>query len=276
MSVLGLRQARWKRLRPNTCPFWNGESGASIPYRSLEFPAHGATSHVAIELNASGVCESVSTGCTAGLDALYWGYIQLCLRRASAMVVGSAEALLTPFAFGLVCASGVLSKRNDVPQETPRPFELHRDGIVLSEGAGAVVLEELVAGRGTQTPQYTPKSWALRPPATALNWYAAMPAAATWYGRSEIALYHSQLPKDRLDYINAHGVGLRDYDVAETNAIKTVFGKQAYHIPVSSIKSMIGQPFAAGGSLQIVAACLTLQHGIIPPTINYDDARPRL
>ena len=254
-------------------PFLERGVRALHPLSFVEFPAHGATSHVAIELNASGVCESVSTGCTAGLDALYWGYVQLCLRRASAMVVGSVEALLTPFAFGLVCASGVLSKRNNVPQETPRPFELHRDGIVLSEGAGAVVLEELSQAEERNATIY----------AEVLGFATARDGAelvccdasgGDMVRAIEGALYHSQLPKDRLDYISAHGVGLRDYDVAETNAIKTVFGKQAYHTPVSSIKSMIGQPFAAGGSLQIVAACLTLRHGIIPPTINYATPDP--
>jgi 3-oxoacyl-[acyl-carrier-protein] synthase II len=254
-------------------PFLERGVRALHPLSFVEFPAHGATSHVAIELNASGVCESVSTGCTAGLDALYWGYVQLCLGRASAMVVGSVEALISPFAFGLVCASGVLSKRNDIPQETPRPFELHRDGIVLSEGAGAVVLENLSQAEERDATIY----------AEVLGFATARDGAelvccdasgGDMVRAIEGALYQSQLPKDRLDYISAHGVGLRDYDVAETNAIKTVFGKQAYHIPVSSIKSMIGQPFAAGGSLQIVAACLTLRHGIIPPTINYATPDP--
>ncbi len=86
----------------------------------------------------------------------------------------------------------------------------------------------------------------------------------------ETALHHSGLSKRRIDYISAHGTGLRDYDTAETHAIKSVFGPQAYNIPASSIKSMIGQPFAAAASLQMVAACLTLQHGVIPPTINLD------
>ena len=90
----------------------------------------------------------------------------------------------------------------------------------------------------------------------------------------EIALYQAHLPSSQIDYINAHGVGLRDYDAAETAAIKMTFGEHAYDMPVSSIKSMIGQPFSAGSSLQIVASCLTLQHGRIPPTINYDTPDP--
>lgn len=90
----------------------------------------------------------------------------------------------------------------------------------------------------------------------------------------ESALYEAGISKVQIDYINAHGNGVREYDLAETNAIKTVFGQRAYSIPASSIKSMIGQPFSAGGSLQVVASCLTLQHNMIPPTINYDHLDP--
>jgi len=90
----------------------------------------------------------------------------------------------------------------------------------------------------------------------------------------EAALYQSRLPKRRIDYISPHGISVPDRDLAETNAFKAVFGDQAYNIPVSSIKSIIGHPFAAASSLQVVASCLTLQHGIIPPTINYETPDP--
>jgi len=243
------------------------------PLTVAQFPSQGVSSQVAIELELEGVCGSLATGCTAGLDALHWGYTQICLGRASAMVVGGAEALLSPFAFGAVCAAGVLSRRNDAPEKASRPFELHRDGLVLSEGAGAVILEALEHAEERSAPIYAE----VLGYATARNGEDMVRcdlSGADMARVMEIALYQSQLPKSHIDYINAHGVGLRDYDAAETAAIKTVFGEQAYHIPVSSIKSMIGQPFAAGGSLQMVASCLTLQHGRIPPTINYDSPDP--
>jgi 3-oxoacyl-[acyl-carrier-protein] synthase II len=243
------------------------------PLAHAEFLPHSVSSHVAMELGASGVCGSVSTGCTAALDALYWGYLQICSGRATAMVVGGAEALLSPFAFGAVCAAGVLSKRNEAPQEASRPFELHRDGLVLSEGAGAVVLEPLEQAEERNARIY----------AEALG-YATVRDGRELIGCDlsgagmvrviETALYQSRLPKHRIDYINAHGVGLRDYDTAETNAIKAVFADHAYNMPVSSVKSMIGQPFAAGGALQVVASCMTLQERIIPPTINYGAPDP--
>jgi 3-oxoacyl-[acyl-carrier-protein] synthase II len=243
------------------------------PLSFVEFPPHSASSHIAIALGVSGVCGSISTGCTVGLDALHWSCLQLCRGSATAMVVGSAEALLSPFAFGAVCASGVLSKRNEAPQEASRPFELHRDGLVLSEGTGAVVLEALAQAEERNARIY----------AEVLGYATARDGAefvncdlsgADMARVIETAIYQAGLLKHRIDYINAHGIGLRDYDTAETNAVKAVFGSQAYHIPVSSIKSMIGQPFAAGSSLQIVASCLTLQHGVVPPTINYDTPDP--
>jgi 3-oxoacyl-[acyl-carrier-protein] synthase II len=243
------------------------------PLAHAEFPPHSVSSHVAMELGASGVCGSVSTGCTAGLDTLYWGYLQIGLGRATVMVVGGAEALLSPFAFGAVCAAGVLSKRNEAPEEASRPFELHRDGLVLSEGAGAVVLEPLEQAEERNARIYAE----VLGYATVRDGKELIRCDLSGAGMArviETALYQSRLPKHRIDYINAHGVGLRDYDLAETNAIKAVFPDHAYNMPVSSVKSMIGQPFAAGGALQVVASCMTLQQGIIPPTINYGAPDP--
>lgn len=243
------------------------------PSVMFELSPHGVSSHVAIELGAGGVCGSMATGCTAGMDALHWGYLQLCSGRATAMVVGGAEALLSPFAFGAVCASGVLSKRNDAPQEASRPFELHRDGMVLSEGAGALVLETL-----TQALERKARIYAEVLGGTTTRdgpeLFRCDLSGSDMARALEIALYQSGVPKSRIDYINAHALGLREYDMAETNAIKAVFGSQAYHIPVSSLKSIIGHPFAAASALQVVASCLTLQHGVIPPTINYDTPDP--
>jgi 3-oxoacyl-[acyl-carrier-protein] synthase II len=254
-------------------PFLERGVRAIHPLSVVEFAPYGASSHVAIELGTSGVCGSVSTGCTAGLDALHWGYMQICLRRATVMVVGCAEALLSPFAFGTICAAGVLSKRNEAPQEASRPFDLHRDGLVLSEGAGAIVLEELEHAQERNARIYAE----VLGYATARDGEDLVRCDLSGSGTARViatALYHTTVPTYRIDYINAHGVGLRDYDTAETNAIKAVFEDQAYHIPVSSIKSMIGQPFAAGSSLQVVASCLTLQHGVIPPTINCNTPDP--
>jgi 3-oxoacyl-[acyl-carrier-protein] synthase II len=243
------------------------------PSVMFELSPHGVSSHVAIELGACGVCGSVATGCTAGLDALNWGYLQLSSGHATAMIVGGAEALLSPFAFGSVCASGVLSKRNDAPQEASRPFELHRDGMVLSEGAGAVVLETMSHALERDAHIYGEVLGCITT-REGPDLFRCDLSGSDMARVMEIALYQAKMPKSCIDYINAHGLGLREYDLAETNAIKAVFGDQAYHIPISSLKSIIGHPFAAASALQVVASCLTLQCGIIAPTINYDTPDP--
>jgi 3-oxoacyl-[acyl-carrier-protein] synthase II len=243
------------------------------PSLMFEFSPHGVSTHVAIELGVGGVCGSVSTGCTAGLDAIQWGYLQLYSGHATAMVVGGAEAFLSPFAFGSVCRSGVLSKRNNAPQEASRPFELHRDGMVLSEGSGAIVLETLTQALERNAHIYA-EVLGFATARDGPELFRCNLSGSDMAHVMEAALYQSRVPKSCIDYINAHGLGLREYDTAETNAIKAAFGGQAYHIPISSLKSVIGHPFAAASALQVVASCLTMQHGIIPPTINYDTPDP--
>jgi 3-oxoacyl-[acyl-carrier-protein] synthase II len=244
------------------------------PFTLIELASHGGSSHVSIALGAGGVCGTLSSGCTTGLDVIQWGYQQVANGRAEAMIVGSAEALISPFIFGLVCAVRVLSKRNQEPERAVRPFELDRDGIVLAEGAGALVLERLdrAQDRGAQI------YGEIRGFASAREGDEIVKCESDGKGIARVmqsALANAGMQEPEIDYVSAHGVGLPDYDGAETNAIKEVFGRHAYNMPVSSVKSMIGQPFAASGALQAVAACLSLRHGMVPPTINYDTPDPQ-
>lgn len=244
------------------------------PTTLVDMSPHGVSSQVAIALGTQGVCGTLSSGCTTSLDAVQWGYQQICAGRARLVVVGGAEAVLTPFTFGTVCAVGVLSKRNGEPQKASRPFDLHRDGMVLSEGAGAIVLEAWEHARDRGAPIYAELLAAV----SMRSGHELVRCDISGAGMAQVmeaSLIQSDLPKHGIDYISAHGSALRDYDEAETNAIKAVFGECVHNIPVSSIKSMIGQPFAAAGALQVVASCLTLQHDIIPPTINYITPDPR-
>jgi 3-oxoacyl-[acyl-carrier-protein] synthase II len=244
------------------------------PFTLIELASHGGSSHVSIALGAGGVCGTLSSGCTTGLDVIQWGYQQVADGRAEAMIVGSAEALISPFIFGLVCAVRVLSKRNQEPERAVRPFELNRDGIVLAEGAGALVLERLdrAQDRGAQI------YGEVRGFASAREGDEIVKCESEGKGIGRVmqsALANAEMLESEIDYVSAHGVGLPDYDIAETNAIKEVFGRHAYNMPVSSVKSMIGQPFAASGALQAVAACLSLRHRMVPPTINYDTPDPQ-
>jgi 3-oxoacyl-[acyl-carrier-protein] synthase II len=244
------------------------------PLTLVELASHGGSSHVSIALGAGGVCGTLSSGCTTGLDVIQWGYQQVIAGRAEAMIVGSAEALISPFIFGLVCAVRVLSKRNQEPERAVRPFERDRDGIVLAEGAGALVLERLHRAQERGAQIYAE----IRGFASAREGDEIVKCESGGEGIARVmrgALANAEMLESEIDYISAHGVGLPDYDIAETNAIKEVFGRHAYNMPVSSVKSMIGQPFAASGALQSVAACLSLRYGMVPPTINYDTPDPQ-
>jgi 3-oxoacyl-[acyl-carrier-protein] synthase II len=244
------------------------------PFTHIELAAHGSSSHVSIALGAGGICGTLSSGCTTGLDVIQWGYHQVASGRAAAMIVGSAEALISPFIFGLVCAVRVLSKRNNEPERAVRPFDLDRDGIVLSEGAGALVLERLDRAQDRGAELYAE----IRGFASAREGEVIVKGNDDGKGIARVmqsALANAEMLETDIDYISAHGVGLPDYDLAETEAIKEVFGHHAYNMPVSSIKSMIGQPFAASGALQAVASCLSLRYGQVPPTINYYHPDPQ-
>ena len=243
------------------------------PDTLFELSTHAISSHVAISLGVHGICGTLSMGCTVGLDVAQWSYQQICARRAAMMVVGSAEALLTPFMFSVTCALGVLSRRNHEPQRASRPFDRDRDGLVLGEGAGAFILEDLDHARERGATIYG-ELLGIGEGRTGKSEIECDESGADMATVMRLALYQANRQNTDIDYVCAHGNGLRNYDIAETRALKTVLGQHAYRIPVSSIKSMIGQPFSAGGSLQIVASCLSLTHNLAPPTINYETPDP--
>lgn len=269
----GTSQGKAETYESDHLPFMARGVRAIHPLTVVEIAAHGISSHVAIALGAKGVCGTLASGCTSGLDVIQWGYQQICTGRATLALVGGAEAVLNPFTFGVVCASGALSKRNDAPQKACRPFDLDRDGIVLSEGAGAVLLETFEHAQARQARTYA-EILGMASGRDGEDLVRCDPSGAGMAQVMLASLYDANLAPHDIDYINAHGVGLRDYDAAETTAIKQVFGPCAYNIPVSSIKSMIGQPFAAAAALQVVASCCVLQHGILPPTLNLETPDP--
>lgn len=254
-------------------PYLNRGVRGIHPTTLFELSSHAVSSHVAMALGANGICGTLSMGCTVGLDVVQWSYQQLYFRRAAMMVVGSAEALLTPFIFSVTCALGVLSQRNHQPQQASRPFDQDRDGLVLGEGSGAFVLEEFEHARARGATIYG-EILGIGEGRTGQSEVDCDDSGSDMASVMETALYQAKRQSADIDYVCAHGNGHRKYDIAETKALKQVLGRHAYSIPVSSIKSMIGQPFSAGGSLQIVASCLALQHHIVPPTINYEAPDP--
>jgi 3-oxoacyl-[acyl-carrier-protein] synthase II len=246
----------------------------AIPVVSgLEFAAHAPVSHVSAELGIQGQALTLGSACTTGVDAVHWASTQIADGYADVAFAGATDAPLAELAYATLSALGILTNYVGPPSQASRPYDLHRDGMVLAEGAAVIVLEELdhAVARGAsicaEVLGYGHGNEGGYGPRTDTAEKALAHAI-------DLALDEAGLEARDLDHINAHGNGLPDYDLVETRAFKQALGTQAYNVPVSSIKSMIGHAMGAASAMQVVAACLTLQHGIIPPTINLDSPDP--
>jgi len=242
-------------------------------YASSAFSGHSATVHVTIDFGFSGPAITISSGCATGLDVLAWGVTQIRRGKADAALVGATEAPLFPMAFATACSLGILSKRNDEPEKAMRPFDRHRDGIVLSEAAVALVLEraDRAESRGAPILAEVAGNGAASD--------AASPLVLDVEGKAlsraiNEALKDAGAESHDVDHVLAHGVSLEMYDRSETNAIKRALGEHAYRVPVTAVKSMTGQAYAAGGLLGVAAALLALDRGVVAPTINLETPDP--
>jgi 3-oxoacyl-(acyl-carrier-protein) synthase len=230
-----------------------------------------------IEISAKyglkGICDTLSTGCTAGTDSIGFGLETIQDAEHEIMICGAAEAPITPITFGAFDVVNVLSAKNDNPEAASRPFDNKRDGFVLSEGAGILVLEELnhalkrnariyaeVMGFGTSSNAYHMTDL----PADGLAMASCI----------KLALTDAGVRPTEIDYINAHGSSTRMNDIFETNAYKMIFGDYAYKLPISSLKSMIGHPLAAANAVEFTVCAMIFQKNILPPTINQDEKDP--
>jgi 3-oxoacyl-[acyl-carrier-protein] synthase II len=243
------------------------------PLTCFQYSTHAPVSHVAIELGIKGPSMTLASGCSTGLDVIKWASDQIQAGTAEIVIAGSTEAPLNSLAFATWCALGILSTKNSDPPRASRPYDLNRDGLVLAEGAGAVVVESLESAVERGVSIYAEVT-GFAASSEALDLRKGDISGSSLARAIGLALASSQTTSDQIDYISSHGNSLPDNDRAETNAFKAAFGQRAYSIPISSIKSMIGQPIAASGILQAITATLALTTGIIPPTINYDTPDP--
>jgi 3-oxoacyl-[acyl-carrier-protein] synthase II len=240
------------------------------PFIAISMSPNACSSAVSIAFKAKGPSITLSTVCASGLNSVDYAYRLIRDDIVDAMIAGGTEAPLFEPIFDAFCLAGVMSTGKNLACRVPKPFDRDRDGFILSEGAGAVIIEELdhallrganiyaeILGSAMTCDAYNPVE---------LN-----PDAKEATRAIKQALEESRLDCQDIDYINAHGIGSKSADAIETKAIKNVFGKYAYQIPVSSIKSMIGQPIAASGVLQLISSVLMIKNSIIVPTINYDN-----
>ena len=244
------------------------DRGFVSPWACLEYPAHAATSHVAIESHARGQATTFATACAAGLDAVTWAAQQIEGGRATAVIAGGTDTPLSECTVMALHAVGVLPKWQGPPEEASRPFDRLRDGLVIAEGAAIVVVEdeENARARGANIYAYIAGSGNASEGAHLRKVDQSGDVGAQ---AMRLALTSAGMGPRDIDYVAAHGNSMRDYDAAETAAIKQVFRSHAWNMPISSLKSMCGQALAASSAMQVVTACLTLRHQVALPTINY-------
>jgi 3-oxoacyl-[acyl-carrier-protein] synthase II len=231
---------------------------------------HVAAVQVGLLLGVRGPNFSVNSACASGSEALANAYDIIKMGHADAMIAGGTDATIVPLTLAGMWIVGALTKEED-PLKASRPFDLNRGGFVFGEGSGIVVLETLehAKKRGATV---------LAELAGVSRSFDAFSESAPDFHMEAVAmrnaLDNAGIAPEEVDYINAHGTGTKLNDANETRAIKEVFGKRAYSIPVSSNKSMIGHILTAAGAIEAIASIMTMQKGIIPPTINYETPDP--
>ena len=238
-----------------------------VPYMIINM----AAGQISIRFNLRGPNSTSVTACASANHSMGDSFHIIQRGDADVMFTGGTESAITPLAFAGFCAIRAMSERNDDPERASRPFTKDRDGFVMGDGGGVLIFESLshakkrgahiyaeIIGYGMTSDAYD----MVRPPENGEGAAKAM----------EFALRKAELPLDAVDYINAHGTSTPIGDVAETNAIKTLFGEQAYKIPVSSTKSMVGHLLGAAGAVELIACLGAMEKGFLPPTINYDMA----
>ena len=232
-----------------------------------------ATGLVAIALGAQGPSSAVATACAAGSNAIGDAFRLIQNGHAGAMVCGGAESAITPLGVAGFASAKALSFRNNDPASASRPFDAERDGFVIGEGSGVLILESLshAQARGAAI---LAEVVGYGSTCDAHHITSPTPGGAGGARAKALALLDAQLEAEQVDYVNAHGTSTPANDSNETAAIKTALGPRARQIPVSSTKSMTGHLLGGSGGIEAVAAVLAIGHGVVPPTINYQNPDP--
>lgn len=243
------------------------------PSLLLESASHAATGHVAAALGLAGPTTTVASGCATGIDVVNWASQQIEAGLAPGVLAGGTETPVSSYVHAAYCAARMGSRWPGPPAQALRPFDALRDGSALGEGAGAFVLEDLDHARARGAHVYAEvvgfgSVTGTVPPGV------SDPASAPLQAAVLEALRAGRLGPADIDHINAHGNALPDHDRAETAAYRAAFGRYAYGIPVTSIKPLTGQAFAASSALQVVAGCFTLEEQFVPATLNHDIPDP--
>jgi len=232
-----------------------------------------APGHISIKYGAKGPNISSVSACATATHSIGDAYHIIKRGDADAMIAGGTESTVTPLGIGGFAVMKALSDRNDNPQAASRPFEKNRDGFIMGEGAGIVVLEEYEAAKKRGAKIYAEVvGYGLTGDAYHLT--APAPGGEGAARCMKMALANAGVNPEQVGYINAHGTSTPMNDLYETMAIKSVFGNHAHTVKISSTKSMTGHLLGAAGGIEAVFCCLAMEKGVIPPTINYEEPDP--
>ena len=247
----------------------NKGPGRVSPFCVPRLMANAASGTIAIQYGLRGPNFCVLSACASGNHAIGEAFSNIVSGRSDVMITGGAEAALTPVGLASFCAARSLSLRNDNPPAASRPFDRDRDGFVLSEGAGILMLEEETHAKKRGANIYAEL---LGYSATDDGYHITAPlpdgnGAAT---AMKLALADANMTPEKIDYINAHGTGTELNDIAESSAIRHVFGAHAYKIPVSSTKSCLGHLLGATGAVELIICVKAINESTVPPTINLE------
>jgi 3-oxoacyl-(acyl-carrier-protein) synthase len=237
------------------------------------YSAHSVSHEVATRNQMYGFCSTVSTGCTAGVDAIGMSAEMISDGVVDVMITGGTDAPITPIVVSSFDNIRCLTRRNEEPTRASRPFDRDRDGFLLAEGCGILVLESEAHARkrGAEIKGYVLGF------ASLCNAYhmTGLPADGAALGRTlQRALNAARLDADEVSYINAHGSSTPQNDRNETAAFKMAFGPHARKVPISSTKSVLGHPLGAASALESIVSLLAIQEGVVPPTANYENPDP--
>jgi 3-oxoacyl-[acyl-carrier-protein] synthase II len=231
------------------------------------------TSHVTEYFTLQGTSYAVSTACASATHAMINSFLQIQGGGEDLMVTGGTDACITPYVFGGFDVIRAMSTRNDEPHKACRPFDRERDGFVMGEGSGVLILEELDHAMGRGAHIYG-EIIGFGMTADAYHLTEPHPEGKAFSKAIRDALRMAGIRPEEIDYINPHGTSTPLNDSSETKVIKSALGKQAYQIPISSTKSITGHLMGAAGGVEAIATLLTIEKGIIHPTVNYEFPDP--
>jgi 3-oxoacyl-[acyl-carrier-protein] synthase II len=250
----------------------NGTWSKVTPFFIPMLMANASAAHISMQFGFRGPFFSAASACASANDAIITAYNYVVLGDCDAMIAGGTEATISPLAVGGFCSMKALSTRNDDPTRASRPFDKERDGFVLAEGAGILILEEYEHAKARGAKMYC-EMLGYGQSADAYNLVAPDPESQGVELALKRSLEHSGIGPGEVDYINAHGTSTPQGDVAESQAIERVFGADT-KVAVSSTKSMHGHALGAAGGIEGVACALAVERDMMPPTINYEFPDP--